>query len=347
MSRAPAAVPSIASVRSATPTDFNTDDQSPFGVQGLTRGTLKVLKPDCITRLAVALAMRGVQDFFQDAGLIREVLAEHAEWIEEYQVIHLIEKSLWIRGHSDLVMTMLRNPTQIPDNPPPKILKALSRAYELHPDATIWYGVPLFGDEENEEGLPLPVTAPEVEAESMRRIEAAVAHAARWGIAYRLGSAISRIPWRIWLRLCITYGQIRSIPGRLVDYFKQVRADIRRREKAAIMARLERCREGRAKTIVPKPRTWLGRGLEAAGAALSVVEDQAEHAQAAAPFLGLALSPLALATFSPMLFVPMTVVSVDPFLFVELPDEPGKLRHLGHWYWQTKECGEKQLHLHV
>jgi hypothetical protein len=47
------------------------------------------------------------------------------------------------------------------------------------------------------------------------------------------------------------------------------------------------------------------------------------------------------------IIVPLTIVSADPFLFIELPDEPGKLRHLGHWYWQGPVQGNRKLHLHA
>jgi hypothetical protein len=43
----------------------------------------------------------------------------------------------------------------------------------------------------------------------------------------------------------------------------------------------------------------------------------------------------------------MTIVACDPFLFIELPDEPGKFRFLGHWYWQGPPKGKQKLHLHV
>ena len=63
----------------------------------------------------------------------------------------------------------------------------------------------------------------------------------------------------------------------------------------------------------------------------------------AAPVL---LHGLTLSTLAPLFITPMTIIACDPFLFVELLDEPGKLRHLGHWYWQDV-CGRKKLHLHV
>ncbi|MEZ6124202.1 MAG: hypothetical protein R3C49_13650 [Planctomycetaceae bacterium] len=67
--------------------------------------------------------------------------------MDEYRIIHLIERSLWFDGRRDFVMQMTRNPSQIADNPPAEIRRALARAYTLHPDATVWYGVPLFGEE--------------------------------------------------------------------------------------------------------------------------------------------------------------------------------------------------------
>jgi hypothetical protein len=64
----------------------------------------------------------------------------------------------------------------------------------------------------------------------------------------------------------------------------------------------------------------------------------------AAPVL---FETLALTTLAPLFIAPMTLVACDPFLFVELPDEPNKLRFLGHWYWQGETRGKRKLHLHV
>lgn len=43
----------------------------------------------------------------------------------------------------------------------------------------------------------------------------------------------------------------------------------------------------------------------------------------------------------------MTILECDPFLFVELPHEPDRLRFLGHWYWQEQPRGKTKLHLHA
>jgi hypothetical protein len=80
---------------------------------------------------------------------------------------------------------------------------------------------------------------------------------------------------------------------------------------------------------------------------LELTAYQTSLAGAASPYLGMIAAPLAVAKFAPLIFVPLTVVACDPFLFVELPDEPGKLRHLGHWYWQTQPEGGQKLHLHA
>jgi len=49
----------------------------------------------------------------------------------------------------------------------------------------------------------------------------------------------------------------------------------------------------------------------------------------------------------PLFLAPAAVIACDPFLFNELPDEPGKLRILGNWYWQHQPDGTKKLHVHV
>lgn len=335
------------SVRPTRPYDIDLEDNSPFGVQGLARETLQIVKPDCINRLAVALALRGTPEQIRDAGFVMRLLAERPDWVDEYQVVHLIERSLWIQGHSDLVMTLTRNPTQIPDNPPPSIMQALSRAYALHPDATVWYGVPVFGDEQNAEGLPIPVTAQQVRAELLRRLNTAVQHALRWGWFYRAMLGLVRLPSRCWRGVKWVDAVVQSKSAQLADYWKRARVDARRRERATIMADLERCRTGQSWTQIPEHRTWLGQGVEAAGIALNIAGDSTVSAAYTVPFLGMAIAPAAIAVFTPMLMTPIVVVSMDPFLFVELPNEPGKLRHIGHWYWQIKDQRNKTLHVHV
>ena len=323
------------------------EDSSPFGLQGLARNSLQILKPDCITRLAVTLALRATHAQLLDDAYIHRVLSWHPDWVEEYQVVHLIERSLWIQGHSDLVMTMTRNPSQIPDNPPPKIKEALSRAYLLHPDSTIWYGVPLFGPETNAEGLPIPVTATEVRAEATRRIQAARDHALRWGWMYRAAVKAAQVPtmcWHLGLRVRNRVEQARQGAAK---YWAKCRQDARRRARAIYQAESERCRFGKSHIEIPEHRTWLGQSLETACVMLELMAYQASVAGSASPFLGLVAAPVAIAKFAPLLFIPLTVVSCDPFLFVELPDEPGKLRHLGHWYWQKQNEGTDKLHLHV
>jgi hypothetical protein len=332
---------------SPVPEDVDLEDSSPFGLQGLARETLQILKPDCINRLAVTLALRATREQIRDKSYVNRVLSWHPDWLDEYQVVHLIERSLWIQGHSDLVMTMTRNPSQIPDNPPPKIMEALSRAYVLHPDATIWYGVPLFGTATNEDGLPIPVTASEVRAEADRRIEAAQQHALRWGWMYRAALTAMRVPSMCWHYGMAVRHRIQAARQRVVDYWRRARHDARMRVRAMHMAQQEHCRYGCSQTIIPEHRTMLGRSLETACIILELMAYQASLAGSASPFLGLLSAPLVIAKFAPMLFIPLTVVSVDPFLFVELPEEPGKLRHLGHWYWQKQSRGRDKLHLHV
>ena len=329
---------------SPVPTGTEFEDDSPFGLQGLARDSLQIIKPECVKQLAVRLALRATRAQIQDADYVNQVLSLHPEWVDEYQVVHLIERSLWIREHSDLVMTMVRNPSQIPDNPPKKIMEALTRAYALHPEATVWYGVPLFGDQTNDEGLPLPVTAGEVRAEAKRRIKAAQEHALRWGWYYQTALATVRIPSLCWHSVKATGQRIKHVIDSVKDYWKKCRHDARRRARAIYMADLERCRFGDSTIEIPPHRTMLGHSLETACVILELL---AYQTAATSPFLGLVAAPLALVKFAPLIFVPLTVVSCDPFLFVELPEEPGKLRHLGHWYWQNQAQGEQKLHLHL
>ena len=239
--------------------DVGFDDVSPFGLQGLSRESLRILKPECIGRLAQDLSLRGSPQQTQDSQFTAQRLERHPDWLEEYRVVHLIEKSLWIDGHSDLVMTMIKNPSQIPDNPPREIQAALAKAYQLHPDATIWYGIPLFSDQQNADGLPIPLTAAQVSSEAQRRMASAQQRAARWGWAYRTAAEIARIPSRCWQFGVGIHGGLVARRKRIADYFEQVRADSRRRIRAKILAGLEKNRCGRSKTIIPGHSTRLGR----------------------------------------------------------------------------------------
>lgn len=323
------------------------EDSSPFGLQGLSRNSVRIIKPEFINRLAVNLALRGTRKQIQDLEYVEKVLSWHPEWCDEYQIVHLIEKSLWIQGHSDLVMTMTRNPSQIPDNPPEKIKMALMNAYMHHPEATIWYGVPLFSEARNEEGLPIPVTASEVRAESQRRLKAAQDHALRWRWFFRLALAGTRLPVMCWQLAAAVRQRIRSFFEGIGNYWKQCRRDAKVRARAIIMAELEHARFGCSMTEIPEHRTWLGRSLETACVIFELLAYQAQVVGVSSPFFGLVAAPLMFAKFVPVLFVPITIVTCDPFLFVELPEEPGKLRHIGHWYWQKKDDGSEKLHLHV
>jgi hypothetical protein len=68
------------------------------------------------------------------------------------------------------------------------------------------------------------------------------------------------------------------------------------------------------------------------------------HKYAAA---GIAVLPVMALQVLPLFLAPAAVIACDPFLFIELPDEPGKLRMIGHWYWQPQPNGREKLHVHV
>lgn len=323
------------------------EDSSPFGLQGLAKKKIRIIKPECITRFAVNLASSATRKKIQDPKFVTGQLKSHSEWYDEYQIVHLIEKSLWIQGRNDLVMTLTRNPKRIPDNPPPKVKQALFEARMYHRDATIWYGVPLFSDEKNADGLPIPVTADEVCREARRRIEAAQKLALRWLWCFRIVmvfASIAVICWRFGLAV---KRRIQSIGHGIARYWKRSREDSRRRDRARFTAQWEYSRYGYATTRVPQHKTSLGTILEAARVVFEVTVFETPVVATASSFVGAAAVPLLVAKFVPLLFVPIVVVSCDPFLFVELPEEPGKLRHIGHWYWQKRDGGRDKLHLHV
>jgi hypothetical protein len=320
------------------------EDASPFGLQGLRRDGLRLLKSECIGKLAFRLAMRGGRNEVQRDVLADEILRQHPEWMEEYEVVHLIEKSLWINGRSDLVMTLQKNPSQIPDSPPPEILEALMRANTLHPQATVWYAVPLFGDETTADGLPIPLSAQEVREENRRRIRAAQSRAMKYGWLYKMALRAMGLPFAT-KRLMSEFGQhLKAEVTYTREYLRQMRRDSRRRRWARALQEMEYMRYGRIKTQMPEASTLLGR---AAARAMTAAEIATRKMSAHGTLMGVTSATLTMSQIIPMIFVPMTVVSCDPFLFVELPDEPGKLRHLGHWYWQGPVRGDQKLHLHI
>jgi len=329
------------------PCDAELEDASPFGVQALMRDELQILKEECVSRLAIILGTRGTRAQIRDPEFVKRTLARYPDWIEEYRVVHLIEKSLWINGQSDLVMTLARNPSQIPDNPPEEIQGTLARAHVLHPQGTVWYGVPLFGEETTPEGLPIPLTAAQVREEHRRRIAAAQQHALRWGWIYRIGLGMARLPSRAMNVLRGVGLGVRAVGHGIAEYGRRARRDSRRRAKAMAEAQREYCRHGRTWTVIPEHTTELGRiaasGLEAA----AFVQAGARHLAVPAIVAQAALTGVSIASLIPTLLIPLTVIPCDPFLFIELPEEPGKLRFLGHWYWQGKVHGQQKLHLHV
>ncbi len=322
------------------------EDSSPFGLQGLKRKALRLIKPDCISKLAVALAMNGTRDEIRGEGLALGLLARHPEWRDEYEVVHLIEKSLWINGRSDLVMTLTPNPSQIPDSPPQQIVDALTRAYALHPEATVWYGVPLFGDQTTPDGLPIPLTAQEVRDEQDRRIQAARDQALKYRWAYRAAARAVRIPSTIGRFVRQAWMRGEACCQAVSDYQARARRDTRERARVRMINELEYTQCGRYCTPMPEHTTFVGRIREQAN---DVADIAAGRIGTPAGMTTLAVPGVALTiqALIPLFYVPLTVATCDPFLFMELPDETGKLRHLGHWYWQTDAQGKKRLHVHV
>ena len=321
--------------------DLGWEDASPFGLQGLARESLQIVKGDCITRLAISMALGGTADQIRAPEFLARLLRRHPEWVEEYHVVHLIERSLWMQGRSDLVMTLTRNPSQIPDNPPPEITATLSQAYVLHPQATVWYGVPLFGEETTPEGLPIPLTAAEIRTEADRRVRAAQQHALRWGWFYRLLLQASLVPSVCCRLVRGFFSALYGLGKGVLEFDRRARKHARRRVRAQCVAELEYCRTGR---YVPPSEPdenlslldrWALWGYESA-------EDVAWGTTMAASTSSI---PLLIAKMT--ILAPATIVSCDPFLFLELPNEPGKLRHLGHWYWQENPNGKRTLHLHA
>lgn len=328
------------------------EDSSPFGLQGLERDTLTVLKPDSIKQLAAALALSQSRQELNDSQVAETLLDRNPQWSDEFRVVHLIESSLWFERQKDFVMQMLRNPSQIPDNPPAAIRRALAKAYAMHPEATVWYGVPVFGDKNNADGLPIPLTAPQVREEASRRLAAAETHARRMGWFYRLLQRIQYLPRSGRRMVRRGWVAMKGCWQRFVADYRTARKDAKRRNRAMARRQLEYTRCGKSTTFVPEHSTSLGRSAalvsdagQRVGSKLAMLEDLAENHQYATA--GAATLPLAALSILPLFLKPAAVIACDPFLFIELPDEPGKLRMIGHWYWQPQPNGQDTLHVHV
>ncbi len=336
--------------------DMGIEDNSPFGLQGLRRETLTLLKTNAVKPFAATLALSGPRQQIKDPLVAEKLLARNTHWIDEYRVIHLIERSLWFEGRSDFVMQMTRNPSQIPDNPPTEIREALAKAYILHPEATVWYGVPLFGEEKNANGLPVPLTASQVRDEVERRMSAAREHALRMGWIYRSLLRIGRLPQSIRQLARREWLGIKALWQQCVSEYRQARKDAQRRSRATARAQLEYTRTGRSTTIIPEHTTRIGKMAALAATSLVRMETGLDHsAVLTEEFLenhryaatGIAVLPVMALQVLPLFLAPAAVIACDPFLFIELPDEPGKLRMIGHWYWQPQPNGRETLHVHV
>ena len=336
--------------------DMGLEDSSPFGLQGLARESIELLKADAIKPLAAALALSGNRDQIRDPALSQKFISRNSGWVDEYSIVRLIESSLWFNGQSDFVMQMTRNPSQIPDNPPAEVQAALLKAYALHPEATVWYGVPLFSDKNNADGLPIPLTAAQVKEEAQRRLTAAQKHAEGLGWFYRTLLRINRLPQACRWAVRAEVLKIKRRWEGTVAEFRQARKDSKNRARAKSRADFEYFRTGKSTTVIPEHSTRMGQMASRAAQSLRMMEQRVgrsaefteefleRHSYAAA---GFAILPMMALQVVPLFLAPAAVIACDPFLFIELPDEPGKLRMLGHWYWQQQKDGTKKLHVHV
>lgn len=94
--------------------DMGLEDNSPFGLQGLARESIELLKADAIKPLAAALALSGNRDQIRDPALTENILARNSGWVDEYSIVRLIERSLWFNGQSDFVMQMTKIRARFP-----------------------------------------------------------------------------------------------------------------------------------------------------------------------------------------------------------------------------------------
>ncbi|WP_437186203.1 hypothetical protein SH668x_003347 [Planctomicrobium sp. SH668] len=346
-------------LRPRVPSINEFEDESPFGLGALARNTIQILKPSAMGQLAFNLAMQGTRKQIQDDQWVEKILAQRPDWLNEFQIVRLIEKSIWIQGQSDLVMTMTKNPSQIPDNPPPEIMNVLAKAYGTHPDATTWFGVPLFSDHVNEQGLPIPMTAAEVRKEHQDRLRKVQAHALRWRWFYR---SAMKVPMVMDNALRMASNSVKSTIKYRVENYKQWRTDVKARKQAKACQQIEYYRTGRCISQLPAHKTRIGELVEGVqglstdavrpifsltGEATDMAEGMLNSTTTLAGLMSVVGVPLYVGSMIATVTPPIMVISCDPFLFCELPREEGKLRFVGHWYWQRKSKGEEVLHLHI
>ena len=84
--------------------DMGIEDNSPFGLQGLRRETMTLLKASAVKPFAASLALSGPRQQIKAPVVAEKLLARNPNWVDEYRVIHLIERSLWFEGRHDFVM---------------------------------------------------------------------------------------------------------------------------------------------------------------------------------------------------------------------------------------------------
>jgi hypothetical protein len=185
---------------------------------------------------------------------------------------------------------------------------------------------------------------------------AAQKHAEGLGWFYRMLLRINRMPQTCRQAVHVEVLKIKSLWQRTVTEYRMARKDAQGRARAQARADFEYYRTGKSTTVVPEHSTRMGQYASRAAQSLLKMEHRLgrsadfteefmeRHSYAA---VGLAILPMMALQVVPLFLAPAAVIACDPFLFIELPDEPGKLRMLGHWYWQQQADGSKKLHVHV
>ena len=298
------------------PLPWQPDDESNFGAFGRLRQTIAVLKPDAITMLAAYWATGG-RTALNGNDIFGKAKTEHPGWFDTLNVIEAFDRSLMLPA-TRLVMSMVRDPHQIPDSPPPAAMQRFLQGIQQHPDATIWYAEPVFALNPTPDSLPVPVSDEAFLRESGDRVLQAQRFKNAFGWFYR-GHAKA--------------GQLLL---RLEKYFHDRKLQ---RERL----RAEAARES-AEAKMQSLTTGRIVGRRSANQELAEIRElEARYEQVAREF-----PELELMGYRALTPVRMQMFRFDPLLFLELPGEQKLLRLVAHWFWQTQGAGQpRKLHLHL
>ena len=290
-------------------------DACPFQPYAKLGRNVHALKPSGIEAMAdwwAATDLPTPNDAFAAA------LQAHPQWFDSYTLISAFDRSLMLPGHQNLVMHLVEDPTQIPDRPPTSIIERLLVAERMYPTAKIYYAEPVFAVSSDPSKLPVPMTENAFLCEAGQRILKAQALAKRWA-------------WYYWAVRCAKALDSKYDAWCKSHEIARIKAEMEGIERLTkdVSEITARHGEGMGRTITPPEMMRL---MEFERRLL------VRRLKSSTPDTVLSLSMEAQ--------LDIIMRRIDPLLLLELPEEPGKLRLIGHWFWH-KTNGKECLHLHL